>query len=345
MKQVNFGVVGLGDLGELHIKHLKYKIEGANLIAVCARHESRVKEIQERYNVKYAYTDFNEMIKNTDIEAVMIVSNVDAHKGQCIAAAKAGKHIFCEKPLARTVEECHEIEEAVEANKGKVFTIGYMRRSDPSYVDAMKKVKAGAIGEPILFKSVSLDPSSVLEAHLEGVNAGKYSPFFLEMGIHDIDLALWYMQSEIESVYAVGGAYVESRFANYNDYDNACALARLKNGKCFYLQVGRTHNSSHVYSEIVGTNGTIRINNIPRKNRLEIFNDSGVIEECESTFLERWVDAFIAEVESFIDCVVNGKEPVINVYEGAKSLKMYNMIQTSFVEDRLVRSNEFEIVN
>lgn len=341
MRTVKIGLAGLGALGELHIKHLKNKVAGAELIAVCDVVEPRVKEIQEKYNVQYAYTDFDEMLKNPEVEAVMIVTNVVAHKEQCIAAAKAGKHIFCEKPLGVTVEECYEIEKAAEANKGKVFTIGYMRRSDPSYADAMEKVKAGVIGEPIMFKSISLDPASVLEGHLAGVKAGKYSPFFLEMGIHDIDLALWYLKSEIESVYAVGGAYVVPEFAKYNDYDNACALARMKNGKCAYIQVGRTHNSSHVHSEIIGTKGMLRVNFTPRKNRVEIFREEGLVEECETTFLERWVDAYIAEIENFVDCIIHEKEPVITVYEGAQSLRMYEMIQKSYVENRLVTYEEF----
>ncbi len=342
MKQVNIGVVGLGALGELHVKHLKYKVAGANLLAVCDMIESRVSEIRVRYDVKYGYTDFYEMIKNPEIDAVMIVTNVAVHKEQCIAAAKAGKHIFCEKPLAKTVEECHEIERAVEENQGKIFTIGYMRRSDPSYADAMKKIEAGLIGPPILFKSVSLDPISVLEQHIAGVKSGKYAPFFLEMGIHDLDLMLWYMRSEIDSVYAVGNAYLEPAFAEYNDYDNACALAKLKNGGCAYIQVGRTHNSTHVHTEIVGTKGVLRINDMPRKNRVEIFRDEGVLTECESTFLDRWTDAYIAETENFIDCIKNEKDPVVSVYDGAKTLRMYNMLQTSYVEKRLVTSDEFE---
>lgn len=342
MDTIKIGLAGLGALGELHIKNVQYKVAHAVIAAVCDIREDRVKEIKEKYDIPYGYTSFDEMIANKELDAVMIVTNVAAHKEQCIKAAKAGLHIFCEKPLAKTVGECREIEAAVENIQGKIFTIGFMRRSDPAYEDAMRRVRAGEIGDVIMFKGVSLDPASVLPGHMEGVKKGLYAPFFYEMGIHDADLALWFLGSEMESVYAVGGAYVEKGLAEYQDYDNAMAVARFRNGKMAYIQVGRSHNSTHVHSEIIGTKGTIRINHVPNHSRLEIFNGNGVVQPCETTFLERWSESYIREIENFVQCIQGEKQPEISVYDGAKSLRMSDMMQKAYVEDRVVRLEDVD---
>ena len=121
-----------------------------------------------------------------------------------------------------------------------------MRRFDPSYAEAKEKIRAGAIGKPILFKGVSLDPSSVLEAHLEGVKKGIYVPWFIEMGSHDTDLARWFLEGDPVDSFATGDAYVCTGLADYNDYDNGFSLTKFDNNTTAYIQVGRTATCSHV---------------------------------------------------------------------------------------------------
>lgn len=219
LRPIKLGVVGLGALGELHVSNLRYRVPAALVTAVCDIRPDRVKAVQAQYDIPTGYTDFDEMIAAADLDAVVIATNVSAHEVQCICAVQAGRHVFCEKPLAPSVEACRHIEQAVERHPGIIFTIGYMRRFDPAYAEAMKRVRAGEIGDVIMFKGFSLDPSSVLPQHLAGVQKGLYTPFLCEMGIHDADLAGWFLNSEMVSVYAVGGAYVVPEFADFHDYD------------------------------------------------------------------------------------------------------------------------------
>jgi myo-inositol 2-dehydrogenase/D-chiro-inositol 1-dehydrogenase len=340
MVQVKIGIAGLGALGELHIKNICEHVPEAKVTAVCDIRQDRVNEICGRYDIRSGYTKFEDLVADGEVEAVMIVTNVTAHKDQCILAAQAGKHIFCEKPLAKTVEECHAIEEAVEKNKGKIFTIGYMRRSDPAYAAAMERVRSGAIGDVFMYRGISLDPASVLPHHIEGVRAGRYAPFFYEMGIHDADLALWFLDGDIESVSSVGGAYVEKELARYQDYDNAVSIGRFKNGSIFSIQVGRSHNSSHVQAEIIGTKGTIRINNIPNVSRLEFFDSDGYRQPLEQTFLDRWGDAYVCEVRNWAGRILGKDTPVVRVRDGARSLRIADMMQKAFVEKRTVYVGE-----
>lgn len=320
MSKVRFGIVGIGGMGRMHLTSL-LRNPHAEVLALCARTESKVRAMQEEFDIPHGYTSVEDMLANPEIDAIVIATGADAHKEACLAACKAKKHIFCEKPLAKTIADCEEIEKAASENTGKAFTVGFMRRFDPSYAEAKEKIRAGAIGKPILFKGVSLDPASVLDDHLEGVKKGIYVPWFMEMGSHDTDLARWFLEGDPVESFATGGAYVCEGLAEYDDYDNGFSLTRFDNGTTAYIQVGRTATCSHVESEIVGTKGTIRVNSVPRKNYLSSFTDAGYVEECQESFLARWGEAFEAEIDDFVDCVRTGRKPGITAHDGTMSVK------------------------
>ena len=333
MDKIKFGIIGLGMMGEIHLKNI-ISNPYAEVIAVCARTKSKVEEAQRKYDIKYGYTDTDDMMANPEIDAVVIASGAGAHKAACLAACRWKKHIFCEKPLAKTVEECEEIEKAVENNSDKFFTLGFMRRFDPSYAEAKRKILAGEIGRPILFKGVSLDPASVLGYHLEGVKNGIYAPWFIEMGSHDTDLARWFLEGEPVSSFALGDAYVCKELAKYNDYDNGFSLTKFDNDTAAYIQVGRTATCSHVESEIVGTKGTLRINSVPRRNYLSAFSQEGYVEECQEDFIMRWKEAFKAEMDDFIDCIRTGRAPETTAHDGTMSLKFCIMLHNAYLENK-----------
>ena len=333
MAKIRFGIIGVGMMGRTHLSNL-IKNQNAEVIAVCARTKSKVDTIQKEFDIPYAYTDINDMMSNTEIDAVVVASGADAHKEACLAACTSGKHIFCEKPLAKTIDDCIEIEMAASMNSDKFFTVGFMRRFDPSYSEAKQKIKQGQIGKPILFKGISLDPASVLEAHLEGVKKGIYVPWFIEMGSHDTDLARWFLEGDPEESFATGGAYVCSELADYDDYDNGFSLTKFDNGTTAYIQVGRTATCSHVESEIVGTKGTIRVNSVPRKNYLSAFTNEGYVEECQESFIKRWGDAFEAEINDFVECIKTGRKPEITAHDGTMSLDFCLKLHKAYMDGK-----------
>ena len=271
MEKIRFGIVGIGMMGRMHATSLQ-RNPHAEVVAVCARTESKVKAFQEEFGVPYGYTNVDELVNNPEVDAIVVATGADAHKAPCLAACKAKKHIFCEKPLAKTIEDCEEIEKAVAENGSKCFTVGFMRRFDPSYAEAKEKIRAGAIGKPILFKGVSLDPSSVLEAHwkasrraftFRGLSRWAATTPTLHVGssraIRSIPLQPAMLMSA--PVWQIT-----------NDYDNGFSLTKFDNNTTAYIQVGRTATCSHVESEIVGTKGTLRVNSVPRKNYLSQFH-------------------------------------------------------------------------
>mgnify|MGYP000110950328 CR=1 FL=1 len=287
MEKIRFGIVGIGMMGRMHATSLQ-RNPHAEVVAVCARTESKVKAFQEEFGVPYGYTNVDELVNNPEVDAIVVATGADAHKAPCLAACKAKKHIFCEKPLAKTLEDCEEIEKAVAENGSKCFTVGFMRRFDPSYAEAKEKIRAGAIGKPILFKGVSLDPSSVLEAHLEGVKKGIYVPWFIRDGQPRHRPCTLVPRGRSGRFLCNRRCYVCTGLADYNDYDNGFSLTKFDNNTTAYIQVGRTATCSHVESEIVGTKGTLRVNSVPRKNYLSQFTENGFVEECQESFLARW---------------------------------------------------------
>lgn len=333
MAKVRVGVIGVGSMGRMHLMSLQ-RNAGAEIIAVCARTTEKVKSLQAEFDIPFGYTSADELLANPEIDATVIATGADTHKELCIKACKAKKHIFCEKPLAKTLEDCYEIEKAVTENNTKCFTVGFMRRFDPSYAEAKQKIKAGAIGKPILYKGVSLDPDAVLEDHLEGVKNGIYVPWFIEMGSHDTDLARWFLEGEPGDSFATGDAYVCEALANYNDYDNGFSLTQFDNNTTAYIQVGRTATCCHVETEIVGTQGTLRVNSVPRKNYLSSFTKEGYLEECQESFLNRWGDAFYNEIADFVDCVQTGRKPETTAHDGTMSLSYCLQLHKAYLDGK-----------
>lgn len=333
MKKIRFGVIGIGMMGKMHITNLQRNPQ-AQVVAVCSRTREKVEEVQQCFSIPKGYTSYADLIADPEVDAVVVATGADAHKDPCILACRANKHVFCEKPLAKTLEDCREIEQAASENKKGFFTVGFMRRFDPSYAEAKEKIKNGEIGTPILYKGVSLDPDTVLPDHLEGVKKGIYVPWFIEMGSHDTDLARWFLEGDPEQCFATGDAYVCKELAEYDDYDNGFSLTRFNNQTTAYIQVGRTATCSHVESEIVGTKGTIRVNAIPRKNYLSSFTKEGFVEECQENFLARWRDAFEEEINDFVDCIVNGIKPQITAHDGTMSLDFCLKLHQAYLEGR-----------
>ncbi len=276
------------------------------------------------------------MIKNPEIDAVVISSPSGFHTTQISKALDAGLHVFCEKPLGTTIEECKVAEAAVEKHPDKVFMLGFMRRYDPSYKYAKKKIDDGEIGTPILFRGYSQDPESAIEGAI--AYAGHSGGQFIDMAVHDIDLARWMMGSEPKSIFAIGGCYAHPEFGEHNDGDNVSALMQLENNSMVFIFAGRTApHGYNVETEVVGTKGTLRIASIPQKNLVEILDNNGVRKECSQDFLERFEDAYIAELNEFIECILKGKKPEVTVYDGTKTTEIAYKCKEAFEGNELIR--------
>ena len=336
MKTIRIGSVGLGRLGLRHAENIAGKIQNAELAALCDLDEKKLNEAADRLGVQHRFTSFEEMIALDDLDAVVLVSPSHLHTGQIAAALKAGKHVFSEKPLGTTVEECLVAQAAVEAHPDKVFMLGFMRRFDESYMYAHEKVMAGEIGKPVLFRSYSQDPEKFIDGAI--AFAGHSGGQFLDMAVHDIDLAQWFLNSEPETVYAVGGCYAHPEFARYNDGDNVSCLMKFQNEAMVFLFAGRTApHGYNVETEIIGTKGTLRIASVPQKNLVEVLDNHGVRRECSENFLERFSSSYVNEVQEFVDCILQGRKPQVTVNDGTRVSEIAYKCKKAFESGELVR--------
>lgn len=322
MNKIKVGIVGVGRLGKVHAKNLAYKIPNARLTAACSIVESELEYAKAELGVTDVYTDYREMLSKADIDAVVIVTTSSEHCWQIEAALDAGKHVFSDKPLGVTIEECKLAERAVERHSDKVFFLGFMRRYDPSYAYAKRKIEEGAIGTPYLVKATGIDPEALVSGAMKFLKTS--GGIFIDMAIHDIDLMRWFLNSDATEVYAIGSNFKHKReFEEAGDSETGCAMYRFANGAMGSLHVGRTApHGYHVETEIVGTEGSIRISPVPAKNMAMLYNQSGAVVECVESFPERFDEAYLLEMQEFINCVENGKQPDVSVYDGTKATQM-----------------------
>lgn len=321
MKKIKVGIAGLGRLGKVHAENLAFKILNAELTAACSIMPAELDYAKEVLGVEDVYSDYREMLAKADIDAVAIVTTSGEHCWQIEAALDAGKHVFSDKPLGVNVEECRIAEKAVERHPELAFFLGFMRRFDPSYAYAKKKIEEGAIGTPYMVKATGIDPEALVDGAIRF--AATSGGIFIDMAIHDIDLMRWFLGSDPVEVYATGSTFKHPEFKEAGDDETGVAMYKCENGAVGFVHVGRTApHGYHVETEIIGTEGSIRVSPVPAKNLCMIYNNQGVVQECVSGFPERFAESYRLEMEDFINCVQNGVKPEVTVYDGTKSTQI-----------------------
>mgnify|MGYP000892507340 CR=1 FL=1 len=333
MKDIKVGIVGLGRLGSVHAQNLAFKIPGCKLVAACSLEQKELDWAKDYLKVEYTTTDYKKMVDEADIEAVVIVSSSPEHCWMIEYALDAGKHVFTDKPLGCSLEECKRAEAAVERHPDKLFFLGFMRRYDHSYQVAKKKMENGDIGDVILVRCYSQDPISIIEGTLE--YAPRSGGQFIDMSIHDFDLIRWLTGSEVKELWATGGCYEFKQYKDWDDGDNVSGLMKMENDAMAFFFAGRAAaHGSHVETEIVGTRGTLRISSVPTDSLVEVMSQHGVCRECYQDFITRWHDAYITEIEEFCDCVATGRKATPGVIDGTQSTKIAFRCKESFLTDK-----------
>jgi myo-inositol 2-dehydrogenase/D-chiro-inositol 1-dehydrogenase len=332
---IRIGIAGLGRLGARHALNLVQKVRGAELAAACSIVESEREWAVSELGIRHVHADFGEMLESGGLDAVFIVTSSAGHAAQSVQALEAGLHVFVEKPMGVSVEECRMVETAAAAHPDRVFMVGFVRRYDPSYAQAKRLIDSGAIGTPFLVRSqtVDLDEYAAFQIRFIGSAGG----IFLDMNIHDIDLARWYLGGEIASVHAIGGSYVYPEFGTAGDADNTVALARFDNGKMAVISCSRTAFHGHdTHTEITGTRGTLKIGMTPAASRVEIFDAAGARVECVRDFYERFREGFEAEAQEFVDCIAEHRKPGVSAHDGTKATEAGFALTQSFRERRII---------
>jgi myo-inositol 2-dehydrogenase/D-chiro-inositol 1-dehydrogenase len=336
MKMIRFGMVGLGRLGYRHAENIAFRTPGVELAAVCSVVPQELERASRDFAGAARYSDYGAMLKDKSLNAIFLCTPSGLHVAQIEAGLKAGLHVFSEKPLGVNVAECERAEQVVAAHPDQVFMLGFMRRYDPSYAYARQLIDEGRIGTPFMVRGYGLDPEALV------AGAIKFAPtsggIFLDMAVHDIDLANWYLGGTPESVWAIGGSYVHPEFGAFGDCDNACAMFQYKNGGMAFLYVGRTApHGYHIETEIIGSKGSLRISPVPQKNLVQVFNSDGVLQECVGGFLERFETAYLNELHEFVNCIRQGRKPDVRAEDGTAATRIAFAATESYRERKIVK--------
>ena len=229
------GLIGAGRLGRVYARDLASRIAETKLVAIADPVESLAKEVAAEFDVPKYYTDPMAIYDDPAVDAIVIVSPTHTHRELVIAAASRKKPTFCEKPPALSLGEVAEMQDAV-AKSGMFLQMGFMRRFDAGYASAKKQIEAGRIGKPLVFKATSRDP---FRPSLEYANPKSSGGMLLDMGIHDFDLARWFM-GEVRTVSTIGATIAYPELATVGDIDNAIASLTFTSGKLGVVDLTRS---------------------------------------------------------------------------------------------------------
>ncbi len=333
---VRIGMVGLGRMGRRHAENLALRVPGASITAACSPVADELAWARDALRVPRTYADYDELLADRDVDAVWIVTPNSLHPVQIIAALRAGKHVFCEKPLSLDLNECLQVEaEAAKCPHLKVM-IGFVRRFDASYQDAQRRIAAGGIGRPFMVRSETCDmndPSGFF-VRFAPTSGG----IFIDMSVHDIDLARWLLGAPKPlRVFATGTIAIHAGLEDCGDVDNGVAMCEFEGGRiaCFYAS--RTMAHGHETStEIIGTGGRLTVGRDGRMSSVEISDAHGIRTETTPTFYERFADAFLREALHFVDCVRHDKDPGLTLHDATEATRIAIALRTSLDERRMV---------
>lgn len=340
MRTVKLGIIGLGRLGLEHAKNIHRNIPGVELAAICSVVDAELEKGREMFQPELVTRDYRDLFTFAGLDGIVISTNSQTHCEIICDAVKAGvKNIYTEKPLGLSRQEIDQIRDVVESAKDLIFQVGYNHRFDKNLMEAKQKIDEGFIGDPILIRLESRDQGGIEEFIV------KFSPtsggFIADMMTHDYDTARWFTGSEAETIFGVGGVYAYQGLKACGDMDNTSILMKFRNGVMVLLTASR--NSSYGYQapmEIFGTKGSIKIGDYSFNTRNVYCSEDGVNQHCSQWFFEYWQDTYRAEMESFVECVREGKTPRVTYLDGYKAVEWALIADEAVKEGKVINLQE-----
>lgn len=333
---IQIGIIGAGRIGKVHAESITRFVKGAEVKAIADPYlTEETKAWANAMGIAEAYGDYHKILADPAIDIVLICSSTDTHSQISLEAIAAGKHVFCEKPIDHDVEKIKAVIAALKDSKVK-YQVGFNRRFDHNFMAAREAVKSGKIGDLNILKITSRDPGAPPVSYIK-VSGG----IFLDMTIHDFDMVRFMSGAEVEEVYAIGGVLVDPAIGEAGDIDTAIITMKLSNGALAVIDNCR--RATYGYDQRVeafGSLGQVAIGNDTDSTAV-ISNGEGVTaEKPKLFFLERYMQAYVAEVSAFIDAVVNDKEVVVSAEDGLKPVLIGLAAKKSLAENRPVRISE-----
>jgi myo-inositol 2-dehydrogenase / D-chiro-inositol 1-dehydrogenase len=335
MQKVQLGIIGAGRIGKVHAGSVSDPSVPAVPVAITDINRSAAEEVASLFGIPEVAKDARAILDNDAIDVVLICSSTNTHSDLICQAARAGKHIFCEKPIDYDLSRIDRALEAVE-KAGVKLQIGFNRRFDPNFARVREAVDKGEIGKPRLLHIVSRDPAPPPISYVK-VSGG----MFFDMTIHDFDMARFLIQDEVEEIYAAAGNLVDPEIGKVGDVDTAVITLRFRNGVIGTIDNSR--EAAYGYDqrvEILGSKGAINTGNC-YPNQATISTAREIRRDLPlNFFMDRYAESFKLELRSFINAVVEDKPTVVTGHDGRVSVVMGMAAKRSYEEGRPVKLQE-----
>jgi len=331
---IKIGIVGLGRIGKVHLHNIQHHIVEAQVVAACSRSEQSL-DYAKQFGVEKLFTSYEKMLSEGGIDAVVVASPTALHFEHLKLAIAAQKHIFCEKPIDLSIENILEIKRHLSAIQIK-FMLGFNRRFDPNILKIKKELKDGRLGRTQSVKLISRDPGP---PPMEFIKTS--GGLFLDMAIHDFDLARHLMGSEVTQVFTTAGIFGQLPLETVGDVDTAVSVLKFEDNS--FATIENSRNSSYGYDqrvEVFGDKGLVSSQN-KSDDTVSFADQKGFLHpKPMKFFIERYKESYLNILNSFVQCLVNDTVPELSFEDGLRSMAISLAAKKSSEENRVVLLSE-----
>lgn len=336
---LKIGIIGAGRIGKVHLESISYHVKNATVTAMADPFmNEETEKLIRSYGVSKVTKDYKDILNDKDIDAVLVCSSTDTHAAISIEAINAGKHVFCEKPVDHSIEKIQAVADALKEHPDIKFQVGFNRRFDHNFAAIRKAYDDGKIGEAHILKITSRDPEPPNPAYIK-VSGG----IFLDMTIHDFDMACFLTDSDVEELYINSAVLVDPAIGEQGDVDTAIITMKMANGALAVIDNSR--KAAYGYdqrAELFGSKGMVATSNDTVSSAV-ISNADGVTgEKPLFFFLERYMGSFSEEMRQFTEAVINDTEVPVGIHAGLQSVKIGLAARKSVEEHRPVKISEIQ---
>lgn len=336
---LKIGIIGAGRIGKVHLESISYHVKNATVTAMADPFmNEETEKLIRSYGVSKVTKDYKDILNDKDIDAVLVCSSTDTHAAISIEAINAGKHVSCEKPVDHSIEKIQAVADALKEHPDIKFQVGFNRRFDHNFAAIRKAYDDGKIGEAHILKITSRDPEPPNPAYIK-VSGG----IFLDMTIHDFDMACFLTDSDVEELYVNSAVLVDPAIGEQGDVDTAIITMKMANGALAVIDNSR--KAAYGYdqrAELFGSKGMVATSNDTVSSAV-ISNADGVTgEKPLFFFLERYMGSFSEEMRQFTEAVINDTEVPVGIHAGLQSVKIGLAARKSVEEHRPVKISEIQ---
>ncbi|OAG00507.1 NAD(P)-binding protein [Paraphaeosphaeria sporulosa] len=342
-RKLQIAAAGLGRMGHRHALNFLNRAPRAQLVAAFSpdsKEHEWAREHLEPHGVTL-YTDYDEMLKQEGLDAVVIGTATSVHAEEAIKAMQKNLHVLCEKPLSTSVDVCRQVVEEAKKRPHLKVMCGFSRRFDDSYQSAYGKIEQGQIGRPTILRSQTCDKHDPSGFFVE--YAAWSGGVFVDMSVHDIDLTLWFFGNQIvpKSISAHGCIAVQPGLAQHKDVDNAVGIVEFWGGQIAYYYCSRmmAHGQEDV-TEVIGTEGKLSVNLNPQINLVQTYSGKGITKEVPAHYYGRFEMAFVKEANDFAAACLDDTPLPMPIENAVKAVQIGSWLQEALVTKRQIHFDQ-----